>query len=297
MQAVQHDHLDIVQLLLDSGAQAGLRARAPLETPRGHLLDWAVAWAQSPAVLHALVAAGEPMAWAEAHAWRCAVGIPGEILAPGRRDDVSSDDLRARPAVRPSPFHADMIRGGRSGYVARRAYGLDKPPWGDPVWCFERFGRSLTPLPDGRVVAIAGEHEDFYDPDFFIYNDVVVFDGDGGFELFCYPHSEFPPTDFHSATFVPSEGAIYIIGNVGYQGTRQAGVTPVLRLSLETMTVSAVATAGEPPGWLSDHIARYDPARNAIGVGGGKVWGGSNFAPQQGTAWLLLDERRWVRGG
>ena len=35
-------------------------------------------------------------------------------------------------------------------------------------------GRSTVWLPDGRVVLIAGEHEDSYDPDFCIYNDVVV---------------------------------------------------------------------------------------------------------------------------
>jgi len=32
-------------------------------------------------------------------------------------------------------------------------------------------------LPDGRVVYIGGEHEDFNDDDFFIYNDVVVVRG------------------------------------------------------------------------------------------------------------------------
>src|SRR4051812_11149947 len=42
-----------------------------------------------------------------------------------------------------------------------------------PGWCFTRFGRTSTQLPDGRVVKISGEHEDHYDPDFFIYNDVT----------------------------------------------------------------------------------------------------------------------------
>jgi hypothetical protein len=35
-----------------------------------------------------------------------------------------------------------------------------------PCWCFSRFGQSKTVLPDGRVVLIGGEHEDWYDPDF-----------------------------------------------------------------------------------------------------------------------------------
>ena len=43
-----------------------------------------------------------------------------------------------------------------------------------PFWSWQRFGRTSTPLPDGRIIHIAGEHEDYFDPDFCIYNDVVV---------------------------------------------------------------------------------------------------------------------------
>ena len=42
-----------------------------------------------------------------------------------------------------------------------------------PFWSWQRFGRTSTALPDGRVIHIAGEHEDSYDPDFCIYNDVL----------------------------------------------------------------------------------------------------------------------------
>jgi hypothetical protein len=37
---------------------------------------------------------------------------------------------------------------------------------------------SLTLLPDGRAIQIGGEHEDYYDPDFCIYNDVFVHEPD-----------------------------------------------------------------------------------------------------------------------
>lgn len=37
-----------------------------------------------------------------------------------------------------------------------------------PGWCFDRFGQSETQLPDGTVIFIGGEHEDHYDPDFYI---------------------------------------------------------------------------------------------------------------------------------
>ena len=78
---------------------------------------------------------------------------------------------------------------------------LQGPPSIDagPMWCFERFGQSTTPL--GAVtVLIGGEHEDHYDPDFHIYNDLVVIAPGGGTEIYGYPRSVFPPTDFHSAT-------------------------------------------------------------------------------------------------
>ncbi len=35
-------------------------------------------------------------------------------------------------------------------------------------WTNQRFGQTTTVLPDGRTLAIAGEHEDSYDPDFWI---------------------------------------------------------------------------------------------------------------------------------
>lgn len=72
----------------------------------------------------------------------------------------------------------------------------------EPVWCFHRFGKSITEFPDGRIIEIGGEHEDYYDPDFCIYNDVVVHYGGGRFEIFGYPEEVFPPTDSHSATLV-----------------------------------------------------------------------------------------------
>jgi hypothetical protein len=56
-----------------------------------------------------------------------------------------------------------------------------------PFWSWQRFGRTSTPLPDGRVIHIAGEHEDSYDADFCIYNDVVVEYPGGRREFFSIP--------------------------------------------------------------------------------------------------------------
>jgi hypothetical protein len=138
-----------------------------------------------------------------------------------------------------------------------------------PGWCFERFGCSRTELPDGRILRIAGEHEDYYDPDFYIYNDVIVQHPDGRIEIFGYPEDVFPPTDFHSATLV--EGQVWIIGNVGYPQQRRPGITPVHRLSLDTFAIESVTTTGDPPGWIHRHTAAFCPEAGGIVVRRGIV--------------------------
>ena len=80
----------------------------------------------------------------------------------------------------------------------------------------KRFGQSLTLLPDGLAVQIGGEHEDYYDPDFCIYNDVFVHERDGSITIYGYPESAFPPTDFRTATLVGD--SIYVIGSLGSRG-------------------------------------------------------------------------------
>jgi hypothetical protein len=143
---------------------------------------------------------------------------------------------------------------------------------GYPIWCFDRFGMALVRLPDGRALFIAGEHEDFYDSDFCIYNDVIVLDHALQVTIYGYPKAVFPPTDFHSATLV--DGSVYIIGNLGYADERQAQETPVYALDTDSMAISRIATSGAKPGWISNHHAQYDSARNAIIISGGQIFMG-----------------------
>ncbi len=138
-----------------------------------------------------------------------------------------------------------------------------------PVWCCDRFGQTTTALPDGRVVYIAGEHEDHYDPDFFIYNDVVIVQPDGECVILGYPTDAFPPTDFHTATLVGNR--IILIGCLGYPQDRQLGITQVLELSLDGFAVRKVETQGDGPGWISRHIATLSGSGNAIVVTAGEV--------------------------
>ncbi len=50
------------------------------------------------------------------------------------------------------------------------------------------------------MICIAGEHEDHYDPDFCIYNDVVVLDLDGSVAIYGYPEEIFDDFLYDPAT-------------------------------------------------------------------------------------------------
>jgi hypothetical protein len=209
----------------------------------------------------------------------------------------------ANPSVMDKPFWKYMIARGGSAYSARQLFpdkeGLAKegeieyvkyPDWPPgPVWCFDRFGGTVTKLPDGRFVHIGGEHEDFYDPDFCIYNDVVVIatpplsnpatssmpeddipDGCGvppsrvialeDITIYGYPLDVFPPTDFHTSTYVcdPRSGKefIYIIGGLGYESSASRNQTDVYRLDLSDFSIRRLETFGaKPSGGTHRHNA------------------------------------------
>ncbi len=193
----------------------------------------------------------------------------------------------SNPQIMHISFWREMVRTGINAWKARMAFedtyltsiastieGDDAETFSqyinvqqiDPVWTFQRFGKSITPLPDGRYVEIGGEYEDSYDADFCIYNDVVVFDGAGGFIIYCYPPDIFPPTDFHSATLVG--GDIYIIGSLGYPKIRRYGETQVYRLHIGSFKIEKLTTKGQNPGWIHRHKAHLE--NNAIHISNGK---------------------------
>lgn len=173
-----------------------------------------------------------------------------------------------------TPLEAmDRLRrfGGKSSVddptTVRAQFDLPRDPPEGPIWTFQRFGASVNELPDGRRVFIGGEHEDGGDPDFCIYNDVVVTGPGDSLTVYGYPEDVFPPTDFHSASLV-GRNAI-LIGRLGYAGTRRPGVTPVMSLDLMDFSFRPMPSHGEAPGWLFEHTATVDDGH--ITIHGGKV--------------------------
>lgn len=151
---------------------------------------------------------------------------------------------RANPERMRVPVWEWMVRTKQDPYLVRESLKLESN-YGrhvNPDWCFDRMGAAQVEMADGRIITIAGEHEDFYDPDFCIYNDVVVQQGDD-VEIYGYPRSVFPPTDFHTATLVGAN--IVIIGSLGYPEERSPSPTPVFRLDTADYRIEGVETKGE----------------------------------------------------
>ena len=190
---------------------------------------------------------------------------------------------KSNPERAVEPFWLDMIKTGVNAYQARKNYKDDFNDKSEPVWCYSRFGRSTTLLDDGRIIEIAGEHEDYYDPDFCIYNDVTVFNPGGEIETYIYPKETFPPTDFHTATLVGD--VIYIIGCLGYSDARKIGLTPVYRLNISTYGIEAVPTTGQNPGWIYQHKASLQG--NAITINGGIIETGEKDGMDNKDSYIL----------
>lgn len=138
-----------------------------------------------------------------------------------------------------------------------------------PIWTFDRMGRTSTKLRDGRTIYVGGEHEDPPDPDFCIYNDVVVVTPDNRIEIYGYPKEIFPPTDFHTATL--TEDRIILVGGLGYLKDRRPGQTPVYALDLVDYHISQVETSGDMPGWIWHHEADLVSA-GIVAIRGGEVF-------------------------
>ncbi len=202
-----------------------------------------------------------------------------------------------------NPVWGWIFRGRIDPYHANRHFttGVDYP--GVARWAGCRMGQSKTVLADGRVIWIAGEHEDFYDPDFYIYNDVIVERVDGEITILGYPPAVFSPTDFHSASLVDHGKSILIIGSIGYQDTRCPGHTPIFRLDTQGYNMESVEATGESPGWIHKHDAQLSQDETRLEIRGGQALGEYGFMENiddwslclRTMTWTRLTQRNWPR--
>jgi hypothetical protein len=194
-----------------------------------------------------------------------------------------------------------LVHSRLSGYAATQMMNGPSPNVEGPTWSFDRFGQSITELSDGRRIYIGGEHEDHYDPDFYIYNDVVVIGPQAGVDFYCYRKSDFPSTDFHTATLVSDK--IVIIGSLGYLGERNPGYTQLYSLDLGDFEMHKLEGSGSSPGWIHGHNAILSEDQTSIIVTKGKVDPGGGHALRENIedwklnlhdwSWERLTQRNW----
>jgi hypothetical protein len=120
---------------------------------------------------------------------------------------------------------------------------------------------------------------------------VVVWHPDERIEIRCYPESDFPPTDFHSATLVGDR--VFLVGSLGYVGSRSPGRTQVLSLDTHSLRVERIETTGVNPGWISGHNATLES--DGIRIGAGQIQH-ENGLIENIDDWLLeLPSYQWKR--
>jgi ankyrin repeat protein len=257
--AVEADELDCVEALLATG----------IAVDRVYNSGTAIGAVKSRPVALGLLEAGADPAGLSNEGRRVLAGLAPDASEEPLRSVSAEAFRRARtprfgktnPEEIQEPFWQAMIRAGVNGYAATNYFAGPSSHGNEPVWCAERFGQTVTLLPDGRAIQIGGEHEDFYDPDFCIYNDVFVHESDGSIRIYGYPEAIFPPTDFHTATLF--NGFIYIIGGLGY-GREIIRETPVFRLHLGNFEIERLHVPGDSPGWIHRHHAALGPSQEIL---------------------------------
>ena len=266
MQAAEDRAINCVKALLEHGANIYKTDRSQFSQKT------AIAHASTLEIAKVLAEAGDDLSQVEGE-------VRTRLLKIGNQEEfsVTNNDYLAQkhrkfgtsnPQRCEINFWYDMVRCNAGAWKARDQFD-DKDSFNDqPVWCYERFGKSITAIGGDEFIEIAGEHEDSYDPDFCIYNEVFHHKGDGEFTIYQYSKESFPPTDFHTATLV--NGYIHIIGNLGYPEERAYGTTPVYRLDIKSFKIEKIETSGECPGWIYNHSAILE-GKSIIRIQGGEI--------------------------
>ncbi len=266
MQAAEDGALNSVRCLLEQGADIYKKDRTQFSQKT------AISHASTLEIAEILAKAGDDLNQMES-------GVRSNLLGLGQQEKITIEKLEyldqkhrvygtSNPQLCDIPLWYDMVRTDSGAWKARSQFDDEDSLNDKPVWCYERYGKSITAIGGGRFIEIAGEHEDSYDPDFCIYNEVFYHKGGGIFSIYQYPKDVFPPTDFHTATL--EDRFVYVIGKLGYPDERVYGTTPVYRLDTEDFRIEKLETNGECPGWIYNHSAEL-VRQSIIRIQGGEV--------------------------
>lgn len=266
IQAAEDGAINCVKVLLEHGANIHKKDRSQFSQKT------AIAHTSNFEIAEVLIEAGDDLNQIEGEARANLLKIGSqEKLSVSKQEYLAQKHRtfgRSNPQQCDNAFWYDMVRCDASAWKARDQFDDTDNCNDQPVWCYDRFGKSITSIGGGKYIEIAGEHEDSYDPDFCIYNEVFYYKGNGEFVIFQYPEEIFPPTDFHTATLVGRY--TYIIGNLGYPEYRVHGTTPVYRLDNDSFKIEKIETFGECPGWIYKHSAELK-GQSTIRIQGGEI--------------------------
>ena len=243
------------------------------------------------------------------HDWETPKEYPTkeEFLAGRKRRYGTSN-----PEVIKDPFMEFMVRTRDEPFFLRERYGFGASGYCSTsaekdetaIWSFLRIGGSTT-LYEGRYrVHIGGEHDDWYDPDFLIYNDVIVEDDKSNVWIYSYPRDVLPPIDFHTATLLETSHrlslpcdfgeSILIIGGLGYVADREFWRTPVYLLRLWEMSIKLLETSGDEPGWIYAHHAVLKDDGSVLVVDGEVLDENGKFQKNERMFSLNLWDMKWT---
>lgn len=240
---------------------------------------------------------------------------------PSREEFLAGKRRRfgqTNPELMEVPFWDYMVRTENDPDVFRGIYPFEdesvyREQWA--IWSYRRSGISQTLYRGRYQISIGGGYWDTTEPDYLIYNDVIVRDPSGKVWIYGYPRESFPPTDFHSATLLPRadwnlrmfsevkgvpenlKDGIVIIGGLGYPEEWEFWRTPVYYLDLDSLTILPLSCGGDEPGWIYEHQAKLLPGGTI------DVWGGKRISetlgrvPNDGKFSLDLCTLRWTNTG
>lgn len=170
-------------------------------------------------------------------------------------------------------------------------YVPDKKKKYPRLWTNNRLGQTITELKDGRTIFIGGEYEDFYDPFFYIFNDIIIYEPNGEKKVLLYPYKDFPPTDFHTATLIGNQ--IYIIGRMGFD-IPEDGSTPVYILNTDTYKLRELKIRNKIDGCVNSHQSEL--TSNGIIIHSGKILAKNKNMTVFTEKYLLnIKESRWIK--